>query len=294
MVTAVKNLHVRGGSYRWQRYVCVAKWGFETQFTCLQRLNALCVQLLLQRIHFASWNILLHLLFHIYLTNIAVGHGRSSYVRTLSMTSRAALFQPSSTTPRTSWYLTQHQTQIRSNLHKTRAHTAAPRAYLHLLTHKLATIPPLNEDATGNMAVCIRGSRLTAILTPLPNCFRDFLATGRKYLVSRYLRMQHVNFSGVATTLSALTYYENHVLRPSLQLFFDSSALLNAASIRALRHFCLHPTVTSRRSWRNTLHRLAASSMRSLANGRRGDWGRGSTKKERKTKRDQLNLRIGR
>lgn len=54
--------------------------------------------------------------------------------------------------------------------------------------------------------------------------------------------MQQGNLSGVATTLGALTYYENHVLRPSLQLFFDRSALLNAASIRALRHFCLHPT----------------------------------------------------
>lgn len=54
--------------------------------------------------------------------------------------------------------------------------------------------------------------------------------------------MQEDNFSGVATTHGALTYYENHVLRPSLQLFFDRSALLNAASIRALRHFCLHPT----------------------------------------------------
>lgn len=77
---------------------------------------------------------------------------------------------------------------------------------------------------------------------PLPNCFRDFLATGRKYLAAGCLTMQQGNLSGVATTLGALTYYENHVLRPSLQLFFDRSALLNAASIRALRHFCLHPT----------------------------------------------------
>jgi len=241
----------------------IAKQGAETQLTCLQ--------LLLQQIHITFGSPSFPFSPSIYLTNIAVGHGRSSYVRTLSMTSRARLFQPGSTTPHTSWCLTQHQTQMRYNLHKTRLHTTALRACLHLLTHKLMTTPHLDEDATGNMALCNGVSRLTAILTPcriVLGIFWQQVANIWQQTASEWSRaisvvlLQHLGHSPTTKTMFFVHLCSSFLIarRSWTQRAYEHSAI-----------FAFTLPVTSRRSWRNTLHRLAASSMRSLASGKRGE-----------------------